>query len=131
MKVKVSMVVALTIGMIALSTSLMQQEATADGHEFGISVYHGINGRSLGLSKELPVKAYVYLDGELLDVLDLEFKDRISTTLPPGEYTITVESVEAGPLDSMTVGPVDIPAGVNVSLHARLSGGKTPILSVR
>jgi hypothetical protein len=136
MKTKVTLLAGLIVGVVALSTGFMTQEAKADSHDaFGISVYHGINGRSLGLSKELPVVATVsatLLDGSPLVVpLDLEFKDRLSTSLPAGEYTIDVVSTEAGPLPSMTVGPVFIPAGVDVSIHARLSGGKTPILSVR
>ena len=35
---------------------LSAQAALAAGHDtFKVSIYHGINGRSLGLSKELPV----------------------------------------------------------------------------
>lgn len=99
---------------------------------FNVSVYHGINGRSLGLSKDLPVDVTIYLNGsELTTIQGLKFKDRLSTPLPAGNYLITVTSQEAGPLPSMTVGPVDIPAGVDVSIHARLSGGKTPILDVK
>jgi hypothetical protein len=30
----------------------------------------------------------------------------------------------------MTLGPVDIPAGVTVDIRAQLSGGKTPALKV-
>ena len=136
MRTKVALLAGLVVGVMVLSAGLMTQEAKAAGHEnFAISVYHGINGRSLGLSKELPVVATVSATlpggGTLTAPISLEFKDRVSTSLPEGQYTITVASAEAGPLPSMTVGPVFIPAGVNVYLHARLSGGKTPILSVR
>jgi hypothetical protein len=123
-------IVAVLFGLV-MSVVLVVPTASADSHMFDISVYHGINGRSLGLSKDLPVIATVYQDGEMLAELNLEFKDRVKTQLPAGEYLITVESAEVGPLPSMTVGPVDIPAGADVSLHAKLSGGKTPIIKAK
>lgn len=117
---------------LALVLAFGAQSALAAVGTFDISVYHGINGRSLGLSKDLPVIAEVYKDGALLAEIPLSFKDRIATELPAGEYTIMVRSVELGAyIPSMTVGPVDIPAGVDVSLHAKLSADKTPILKVK
>ena len=108
------------------------QEIRADMHSFNIRVYHGINGTSLGLSKDLPVEATVELDGEVLAVLPLNFGDEIETQLPAGTYKITVYSVELDvQLDSMTVGPVDIPPGVDVNLHAKLSSNKTPIIKAK
>lgn len=98
---------------------------------FGISVYHGINGKALGLSKDLPVIASVYKDGTLLANIPLNFKDRFEAELPPGTYTIMVTSVEAGPLPSMTIENAVIPAGVDVRLQAQLSAGKTPTLAVK
>lgn len=108
--------------------------ALAAGHEFNLSVYHGINGRSLGLSKDLPVDVYVYKDGGLLTVLEgFTFKSRVYVEgLEPGEYTIMVKSQELNAfLPSMTVGPRDIPGGVEVQMHAKLSEGKTPIIKVK
>jgi len=99
---------------------------------FDVSVYHGINGRSLDLSKELPVDITIYKDGNILTVInDFTFKNRIDTQLPAGEYLIEVSSDEAGPLPSMTVGPVEIPEGAEVRLHARLGEGKTPVIMVK
>jgi hypothetical protein len=97
-------------------------------------VYHGINGKALGLSKELPVIASVYSGDQLIAQLPLEFKDRFSADLPAGTYTIMVSAVVDGnlvPVPSMTVGPEAIPADVDVRLQAQLAEGKTPILSVR
>ena len=109
--------------------------AFAAEHEtFDVSVYHGINGRSLGLSKDLPVDVYVYKDGALLTILDdFTFKSRVDIPgLMPGEYRIEVKSEELGIfLPSMTVGPVDIPGGVEVRMNAQLSEGKTPIIKVK
>jgi hypothetical protein len=106
-------------------------EGEADPTTFNISVYHGINGKALGLSKELPVTAAVYQGDALIAEIPLEFKDRFATNLPPGTYTIMVTSAEAGPLPSMTVGPVFIPAGVEVRAQAQLAAGKTPIVNVK
>jgi hypothetical protein len=118
------------IASLALVAAFNAPDAKADD-TFAVSVYHGINGRALGLSKALPVDVDIYLDGALLTTLQLEFGDRIITDLPAGEYLIEVTSQEAGPLPSMTVGPVEIPAGVDVSIMAKLSGAKTPILKVK
>jgi hypothetical protein len=115
---------------LVLLFSFSAQAALAMGN-FDVTVAHNINGRSLGLSKDLPVDITITKDGELLTVIsDFRFGDKISTSLPAGEYLITVVSQEAGPLPSMTVGPVEIPEGVSLFLNARLSGGKTPIVSV-
>jgi hypothetical protein len=117
---------------LALVLALGAQTALASTGTFDVSVYHGINGRSLGLSKDLPVNITIQKDGELLTVIEnFTFKSRIHTPLPSGEYLITVESVEAGPLPSMTVGPVMIPEGVDVRLHAKLGAGGVPTIMVK
>jgi hypothetical protein len=116
---------------LVLLFSLSAQIAYAMG-TFNVTVAHKINGRSLGLSKDLPVNITIVKDGEFLaEITDFRFGEKFSTPLPSGEYLITVESVEAGPLPSMTVGPVEIPEGANLFLVARLSADKTPIVSVR
>jgi hypothetical protein len=115
---------------LVLVLSFSAQVALAAG-TFDVTVAHNINGRSLGLSKDLPVNITIEKDGEFLtEISDFRFGDKISTSLPAGEYLITVEVVGVGVLDSMTVGPVDIPEGASLFLNARLSGGKTPIVSV-
>lgn len=117
---------------IATLLGVMAPKAHAAGDEFEISVHHGINGRSLGLSKALPVEATVELDGQVIAVLPLEFGDTFNATLPAGTYRITVQSLELGvQLETMTVGPAEIPGGVSVDLHAKLSAKKTPIIKAR
>jgi hypothetical protein len=116
---------ALLVALIATPLSLSAEET------FAISVYHGINGRSLGLDKELPVTAEVTKDGQFLAAVDLEFKETFAANLPAGLYEIKVKLKGTDTyIDSMAVGPVQIPAGVDVFLHARLSAKKTPILAV-
>lgn len=96
--------------------------ALASDGTFTVQAYHGINGKTLGLSRDLPVNIFIYNgDGYLVGTIyNFTFGERIQTDLPAGTYTIKVESQEAGPLPSMTVGPVEIPEGVEVRLHARL-----------
>lgn len=125
-------VMALTlVAVLAGGLAFGVKDARADDGTFNISVYHGINGKALGLSKELPVVASVYKDGVWLADIPLSFKERFSADLPEGTYTILVTSVEAGPLPSMTIDSAAIPAGVDVRIQAQLSAGKTPILNVR
>lgn len=97
---------------------------------FKITVVHGIDGKRLGLSRDLPVVASVYKDGAFLADIPLSYKDRFTTFLPAGVYTIKVTSLEAGPLPSMTINSAAIPAGVDVRIRARLDTTKTPILAV-
>jgi len=126
--ISILVVVALTA---AASLSLLSLPEVHADNTFRVTVIHGINGRSLGLSKELPVVATVIKDGATLTQLNLSFRDVVETDLPAGEYLIEVESLEAGPLPSMTVGPVDIPAGADVRLQARLGAHKVPIIDVK
>jgi len=129
------MIIGLTlVAVLAGALAFGATKARAADGTFNVSVYHGINGKALGLSKELPVIASVYKDGQLLAQLPLEFKDRFNADLPAGTYTIMVSAVVDGkmiPVPSMTVGPVAIPADVDVRLQAQLAESGTPILSVR
>ena len=104
----------------------------ADG-TWNVNVVHNINGRSLGLSKELPVNITVYKDGAPLAFLnDFTFKERFAAALPAGEYTIEVFSTELGTVvPSMTLGPVMIPEGADLLIRAQLSADKTPVLVVK
>jgi hypothetical protein len=121
----------LSVLALTLVFSFTGQAVLAATGTFDVSVAHNINGRSLGLSKDLPVDITIEKDGEFLATIpNFKFGDRFSASLPAGEYLITVESLEVGPLPSMTVGPVEIPEGVSLFLNARLSGGKTPIVDV-
>ena len=106
--------------------------ALAANGTFKVSVFHGINGKSLGLSKELPVMAYIYRNSELLATVPLEFKDRVTTNLPAGNYTIKVYSTELNSfVPSMQVGPIELPEGISVGLNAQLGAGGTPDLVAR
>lgn len=116
---------ALVFGAAAFTTRTAYADDT-----FHISVYHNINGRALGLDKELPVVAEVWQDGEWLTNVPLSFKDRFSADLPAGTYQIRI-LLGGTEITSMGVGPVDIPAGVDVRIQAQLGAGKTPITSVR
>lgn len=120
------------IAILAGAFAFAAPRALASDGTFNVSVYHGINGKALGLSKELPVMAYVYRNGELLATLPLEFKDRITANLPAGNYTIKVFSTELNSfVPSMQVGPVELPEGIMVRLNAQLGAGGAPDLVAR
>ena len=126
-------IAAVVIGLLA-PLAFIAPTASADGHEFNLSLYHGINGRSLGLDKDLPVDVYVNtMPGQGVDpyIEDLTFKTRIEDVpLPAGEYAFYVTLADqTTPI--MTFGPADIDAGSDVSVHAKLSAGKTPTLKVK
>jgi hypothetical protein len=118
---------------IAIVFAFSPSPAQAAGHEtFDLYVRHNINGRSLGLDKELPVDVYVNLDGELIAVLTFSFGEIIEAELPAGEYFIEVRLAGADATSPalMSLGPTDIPAGVNVAIRATLGAQKTPTLRV-
>jgi hypothetical protein len=120
------------IAVMAGAVAFAAPRALAADGTFNVSVYHGINGKSLGLSKELPVLAYIYRNGDLLATVPLEFGDRITTNLPSGNYTIKVYSTELGSfVPSMQVGPVELPEGIKVRLQAKLGAGGVPDLVAR
>jgi hypothetical protein len=108
--------------------------ALAAGHDtFDVSVYHGIDGQRLGLSRELPVDVYIFNNVGLIGLVSgFTYQERFEATLPAGEYTIQIWSQELQTfLPSMTVGPVDIPEGVEVRMNAQLGEGKTPVINVK
>ncbi len=110
-----------------LSIVLLFNVQTASANDsFDITVKHGINGTSLGLDKDLPVDVYVNGD----KAFTFSFKDIVSTSLPAGEYTIMVKLAGTETV-VMSLGPVDIPAGVDVGIRAKLSAEKTPTLKVQ
>lgn len=125
-------ILAVLIGLVVPLT-LIAPTASADSHEFYLSLYHGINGRSLGLDKALPVDVYVNtVPGEGAPAIeDFTFKTRIEgIKLPAGDYTFYVTLADqTTPI--MTFGPANIDAGADVSVHAKLSAGKTPSLKVK
>jgi len=124
-------IVATLLALLAGAFAFAAPNAKASDGTFNISVYHGINGNALGLSKDLPVIATVTKDGQIIANIPLEFKDRFTADLPAGTYLIEVAAVGVGPVPSMTVGPVEIPEGVDVRLNAQLGPGGTPIIKAR
>ena len=113
----------------APSLAVAASEAAAPtANTFDVTVEHNINGRSLGLPAKLPVN--VYINGALA-ISNFEYGDKIQTALPAGEYLITVTLPDGTPLDSMTVGPVDIAAGADLVLKAKLTGNDVPFINVR
>ncbi len=120
------------IAILGAGFAFAAPRAQASDGTFNVSVFHGINGKSLGLSRDLPVMAYIYRNGELLATVPLEFRDRVTTNLPAGTYTIKIFSEELGTfVPSMQVGPVALPEGIKVRLNAQLGPGNTPIVVAR
>jgi len=54
--------VAVAIALVALMAFSVQTALASDG-TFSVSVYHGIDGRRLGLSQELPVNVWIMKEG--------------------------------------------------------------------
>jgi hypothetical protein len=132
MKIKNRLLIVVVALIVALGFAV--QPAMADEHMFNVSVYHNIDGTRLGLSEDLPVDIYIYDGaGRLLSIIaGFTYKERIDTQLPAGVYEIRVYSHELDSfVPSMTVGPTEIPGGVDVRLQARLGVGKTPIIGVK
>jgi hypothetical protein len=110
---------------LLLVSAFFVPAASAQGGSFNLMVEHTINGKDLGLDKELPVN--VYLNGNLA-IPDFRFGESISTSLPAGTYQVNVTLPNGTPLPSMDLGPVTIPAGVDVMIKAVLDSDGTPIL---
>jgi hypothetical protein len=111
---------------IAIVFAFSPSPALAAGHKnFDLYVKHNINGRSLGLDKELPVD--VYVNGG--KAFSFEFGESFSAELPAGEYFIQVKLAGTDTV-VMSLGPVEIPAGVDVAIRATLGAQKTPTLRV-
>lgn len=127
----VSLIVIVTLFLGFAFTPTQAAVKSEKCETFFVNVSHGINGTALGLSRELPVIAYVFKDGEELAKIPLVFKQTFQAELPAGEYTIEVFSEELGVfIDSMKVGPVEIPGCVKVNLLARLGQQGEPTIRV-
>lgn len=116
-----AIVIAIAVG-FAFSISPVQ---AAEAGEFDLQVSHRINGRSLGLPKDLPVD--VYVNGGL--AFTFEFGDVIETSLPAGSYSIAVK-LAGTDTTVMSLNAGEIPAGVSVAIRATLGAEKTPTLRV-
>jgi hypothetical protein len=117
---------SLTAALLLVSAVFVPQ-ASAAGGSFNLMVEHGINGTHLDLDKALPVN--VYINGALA-ISDFQFGESISTSLPAGTYAVNVTLPDGTPLPSMDLGPVTIPAGVDVMIKAVLDADGAPILKV-
>lgn len=122
-KSKLSLIGTLFVLVFSLALSFAPARAMED--TFNIYVKHDINGRSLGLDKDLPVD--VYVNGA--KAFTFEFGDSFSAALPAGSYFIQVK-LAGTDLTVMSLGPVEIPAGVDVTIRAQLGAEKTPTLRV-
>jgi hypothetical protein len=127
--------IAVIVLLLAAFLAVPFQQARASDGTFKVSVYHGINGKTLDLPKELPVDIVIWKDGAYLATIeDFTFKTRINTNLPAGTYDIFVyldESLGGGQIPSMTIRGAAIPEGVEVRLHAKLGPGQTPEIMVK
>jgi hypothetical protein len=121
---KISIIGMLAALLVAVIFSAVP--AKAADNTFDIYVKHNINGRSLGLEKELPVD--VYVNGNY--AFTFEFKQDFTAPLPAGEYTFEVK-LAGTDTTVMSFGPAEIPAGVDVNVKAKLSADKTPVLKVK
>jgi len=111
---------------IAVTSALALSPVQAAGHEdFDLYVKHNINGRSLGLDKELPVD--VYVNGS--KAFTFSFGESFMAELPAGNYFIEVKLAGTDTV-VMSLGPTDIPADVYVTIRATLGAKKTPTLRV-
>ena len=119
---KISIVVSIFAIAFAFAISPSPAQASDD---FDLYVKHNINGRSLGMEKALPVD--VYVNGGY--AFTFSFGESVSTSLPADNYFIEVKLAGTN-TTVMTLGPTDIPAGVDVSIRATLGAEKTPTLRV-
>jgi hypothetical protein len=120
-------ITSFALALIFASAFFSAPDASAQNASFNLMVEHLINGNDLGLDKDLPVLVFI---NNNLALDDFRFGESISTSLPAGTYTINVALADGTPLPSMDVGPVTIPAGVDVDIKAVLDFEDTPYLNV-
>jgi hypothetical protein len=118
--------VIVSVFALAFAFAFSATPAQAGSDDFDLYVKHNINGRSLGLEKALPVD--VYVNGG--KAFTFSFGESVSTSLPAGNYFIEVK-LAGTDTTVMSLGPANIPAGADVNIKAKLSGGKTPILKLK
>lgn len=108
-------------------TRVSISESMPEMQTFRATVVHNIDGRDLGLPSELPVDVYI---NDALALNDFEYGDKVVTNLPEGAYTIQVRLQDGTLIDSMSVGPVFVEAGSDLTFKARLNYADTPIIRV-
>lgn len=117
---------SIILSVFAIAIAFNPTPAQAEGHDdFYLTVKHNINGMSLGMDKDLPVDVYVN-GGKAFSFV---FGETIETSLPAGDYYIEVKlaGTDAVVMDLQTG---EVPADVDVTIKAKLSGFKTPTLKV-
>ena len=118
-----AIVIAIAVG-FAFSISPVQ--AMEEEGTFDLFVSHNINGLPLGFDRSLPVD--VYVNGN--KAFTFELGDKIKTSLPADEYLIEVKL--AGESEALlTLNAGFIPAGVEVSIFAKMGSPLSPYLQVR
>jgi hypothetical protein len=122
-------VAILTLSLVLVASPASASEGNGD---FKVQVKHRINGTRLGLDKELPVNVNIYKDGAMLATIeDFRFMETVNATLPAGNYFIQVTLPDGTPVPGLELGPVEIPAGANLTIIAKLDSDGMPTLEVR
>jgi hypothetical protein len=113
------------MSVFAIAIAFNSTPVKADAHE-NLTVKHNINGRSLGLEKDLPVD--VYVNGGY--AFTFSFGETVKTFLPAGVYSIEVKLEGTGTV-VMSLGPVEIAEGDDVMIRATLGAEKDPTLRAK
>ena len=117
-----AVVIAIAVG-FAFSISPVQ----ADGHEVYLRVSHRINGRALGLDKELPVD--IWVNGEPF-LESVPFGTSARFEVPAGQYNIKIYLAGSNPAEVSPIMSLSafLEGGLKVDLTATLGEGKAPVL---
>ena len=86
---------AITAALLIVSAAFSNDTAAAAGNTFNLMVEHAINGKDLGLDKDLPVN--VFINGNLA-IEGFRFGETVNTSLPAGTYKVTVAMMDGTPL---------------------------------
>jgi len=117
-----AIVIAIVVG-FAFSISPVQ----ANGEMVYLRVSHRINGRALGLDKELPVD--IWVNGEPF-LTSVPFGTSARFEVPAGQYNIKIYLAGSNPADVDPIMSLSafLEGGLKVDLTATLGAGKAPIL---
>lgn len=118
-----AVVIAIAVG-FAFSISPVQ--AMEEEETFDLFVSHNINGLPLGLDRSLPVD--VYVNGAY--AFTFELGGKVKTSLPAGEYYIEVKPA-GSETAILSLDAGFIPAGVDVSIFAKMGSPLSPYLQVK
>ena len=118
-----AIVLAIAVG-FAFSISPVQ---AMEGEMVYLRVSHRINGRALGLDKELPVDIWVN-DAPFL--VGVTFGTSARFEVPAGGYSVEIYFAGSDPMEVDPIMSLDamLEGGAKVDLTATLGAGKTPTL---